>query len=206
MKRLSNKYRQIPSDNLESQGPGTWIEIRRKLTLGNLSPVLQLAQFQDDPRLKSENPDDLNAALNELMSGMAAAIQPLVIGWNWTSDVEAELARQPSMSGERVTLHLAEPLPGDVVGLPLYLGQFPNQYVKLSVAEITPDGQTVTALGKLDRAYVPGEDYVIVGLQAPSAPDVWKRLGFEEIMWIVNAITDLFKLHMESEAGRPKAR
>lgn len=200
-RRLASKYCTLPSDDLESQGPGTWIEVRKKLTLGNLVPVIRMAQFGDDARLKGGDPAAMTAALDELMSGMAAAIRPLVVGWNWVTDVEAELAASPSMSGERVTLRLAEPLPEDAAGLPLYLGRFPDAYFDLRACEASPDGKTVTARGALDRACVPGEDYVIVGLPAPSEPGAWERLGIEEMFWLIRAITERFK----SSVAGPKA-
>lgn len=217
-RRRGKKVERISSDDLESQGEGTWIEVRKKLSLQHLRPVIQLAAWQGDPRIDGKGGQGAMAeALEEMLDGLGAALYPVVHGWNWLTDIEAELAGRPEALDGHVDVRLEEPIwagsdfyrPGetDLVNQPVYLGQFSGDCQRLPLAAVSEDGRELTLRGDLAREYVPGEDYVLVGLPAPDGPEAFVWLGLDELMWIIDVVAAKFKAETKRREGKrhPKA-
>jgi len=112
-RRKRSKVDRVPSDDVESQGDGTWIGIRKKLSLQHLRPVLQLAAWREDPRVKGEaGQAAMVEALEEMLDKFGVALYPLVTAWNWVTDMEAELAAPPEVvsGSDQVRVRLETPI------------------------------------------------------------------------------------------------
>jgi len=218
-RRKASKVERVLSADLEGQGDGTWIEVRKKISMTHLRPVIQMAAWRDDPRIKSkDDPAAMVAALEEMFDSFGAALAPVVFDWNWLSDMEAELAEQPEEREGHVLVALETPIwagsdfyrPGetDLVGQPVYLGRFPDDCQTLPLTAVSEDGRGLTLRGSLTREYVPGEDYVLVGLPSPDSAEAFVWLGLDEMIWIINVIAARFKAETERREGRrhPKAK
>jgi hypothetical protein len=207
----------IPSDDLESQGEGTWIEVRKQVGFDQLRPVIELAQWREDPRIKGEQPGQADAML-EMLDGFDVALWPLVRAWNWVTDMEAELSSAPETNGQSVMLRLATPIwaesdfctvdedsqsaPPDIEGLPVYLGSYPDDYQVVFVEGVSEDGRMLTCRGELTREYEPDEHYAIVGLPVPDSPGAFSWLSLDEIMWIINTFAQRFRDEAKRREGR----
>lgn len=219
-RRKASKVERVSSADLESQGEGTWIEVKKKVSMHHLRPVIQMAAWRDDPRIKDGGEGDqvaMVAALEEMLDSFGAALAPVVFDWNWLSDMEAELAEQPEEREGHIHVVLETPIwagsdfyrPGetDLVGQVVYLGQFPDDCQALPLVAVSEDGRVLRLRGSLAREYVTGEDYVLVGLPSPDSAEAFVWLGLDEMVWIINVIATRFKAETERREGRrhPKA-
>lgn len=222
-RRRIRKVQRIPSDELESQGEGTWVEVRKKLTFQHLRPVIELAAWREDPRIKNQQDQaGMVEAMGELLDSFGVALWPLVQGWNWVTDMEAELSVAPRVDGSDIHLLLATPIwagsdyftvengqstPPDIVGLPIYLGEYPSDYQSLVAREVSDDGRVLVCNGELTREYAPDEHYALIGLPAPDGPDAFAWLGLEEMMWLIGVFSQQFQAETKRREGRnsPKA-
>jgi len=222
-RRRSRKVDRISSATLEVQGEGTWIEIRRKLTFQHLRPVIELAGWRDDPRINGEEGQtDMVEAMTEMMDGFGVALFPLILGWNWVSDMEAELAGAPEVENEQVWIRLETPIwagsdyrqyddegglnpPAFVDGHPVYIGSYPDDCQRLDLVEVSDDGRVLVCRGNLSREYEPGAHYVLVGLPDPDSPEAFGWLGLDELMWLIDQLSTRFKAEMERQKSRKKA-
>ncbi len=83
----------IPSDEVETQGEGSWVEFRRRLKAKHLRVIAQMAtlqdvSFQDDP-----------GRVLDVIDRMGQMLAPFVVAWNWT-DEEGEPLPQPMGNAE----------------------------------------------------------------------------------------------------------
>jgi len=219
-RRRDLKVERISSEAIEAQGEGTWVEVRRKLTFQHLRPVIELAAWAEDPRVKGEQGQQaMVEAMSEMMDGFGVALFPLILAWNWVTDMEAELAGAPDVAGERVRLRLESPIwagsdyrtigddgamgpPPFVIKQPVYIGNYPEDYQRLDYAGMSDDGRMLVLDGELSREYEPGAHYVIVGLPDPDSPEAFGWLGLEELMWLVDQLSQRFKTEMKRQEGR----
>lgn len=221
-RRRRSKVVQVPSDDVESQGEGTWIAIRKKLSMQHLPPVLALAAWREDPRIKGEAGQAAMAeALVEMLDKFGAALYPLVTEWNWVTDMEAELAAAPEVASgsDQMRVRLETPIwagsdfqvvdeagrpgkPEFADGQPVYLGNYPEDYQALWLEGTSDDGRVLVLRGELTREYEPGAHYAIVGLPDPDGPEAFGWLGLEEMTWIIEVIATRF----QEELGRRKGR
>ena len=212
-RRKASRVERVSSADLESQGEGTWIEVKKKISMQHLRPVIQMAAWREDPRIKGEGDQvAMVAALEEMLDSFGAALAPVVFDWNWLSDMEAELAGQPEEREGCIVVALETPIwagsdfyrPGetDLMGQPVYLGQFPDDCQALPLVAVSEDGRGLTLQGDLAREYVSGEDYVLVGLPSPNSAEAFVWLGLDEMIWIINVIAAHFKAEAERREGR----
>jgi len=75
----------VASDDLETQGPGSWVEFRRRLKVRHLRAVAKMATFQNVSF--KENPGEALDMIGQIGEVMA----PLVRGWNWVDEEGAPL-------------------------------------------------------------------------------------------------------------------
>lgn len=229
-RRASGNSARIETDALESQGEGTWIEIPKRLsTEHHLGPVIELQKWKDDPRVESakENPADMLSLMGEMQEDFGRVLWRAVNRWNWVTDMEAELSSVSPVVVDAANgltrLHLADPIwdgslwctmegdtlvPPDIVGSPAYVGDYPDGYEALEIADVENDGRTLVLSGVLNGIVEPGRDYVIVGYPDPDGPDAMAWCSIEELTFIGNAISAHFSQGVAKRSGgeRPKAR
>ena len=227
-RRRGKRVERISSDNLWVQGEGTWVEVRKKLRFQMLQPVIELAAWREDPRIQGEKGGDAQAeAMLEMMSSFGRALYPLVLNWNWLSDMEGELAIAPGQAPGDIPVKVRLEAPiwagSDFCTLddgrvgppeflwgqqPVYLGQFPENCQRMALEDIEDDGHTLVLRGDLRREYVPGDDYVLVGLPNPISPEAFTWLGIDEMTWLMSAFSERFQEEMKRREGRrhPKAQ
>lgn len=208
------KTRRLASDSLEVQGPKTWIEIPRKLAFAALRPVIELSGLRDDQRLQAgAAPDEMVDALAAMILQMRDVLAPLVLRWNWATDMDAAITSL-MVHPLGVTLGLETPIQAassfegvldDLVGLPLYVGEFPDVYVTWQVVAVENGGKTLVAAAEIPEPpelfwerYADG--FVVVGYPEPQTPGALDWLDLEELVWIVNALA------AEVQATNPKVR
>jgi len=222
-RRRDHKVERISSATLEAQGEGTWVEVRKKLTFQHLRPVIELAGWREDPRIKGEKGSQAMVdAMSEMMEGFGVALFPLILGWNWVSDMEAELAGAPEVAEDRVRIRLESPIwagsdyrqfgedgelekPAFVDGQPVYIGTYPEDCQRLELVGTSEDGRVLVCRGELSREYEPGAHFVMVGLPDPDGPEAFAWLGLEELMWLVEQLSARFQAEMKRQESRKKA-
>lgn len=83
----------VASDDVETQGPGTWVEFRASLRLKHLRAVAEMATFASvDFGTNQQEALDAFGRIGAVMSS-------LVLAWNWT-DEEGEPLAQPRDNAE----------------------------------------------------------------------------------------------------------
>lgn len=75
----------VASDEVESQGPGTWVEFRAKLKMRQYVALRKTGNI-----LISEEPEEIEAAFRQVCE----TLSEIVVSWNWT-DEEGELLPKP---------------------------------------------------------------------------------------------------------------
>ena len=227
-RRRRSKVDRVPSDDVESQGDGTWIGVQKKLSMQHLRPVLQLAAWREDPRITGEaGQAAMVEALEEMLDRFGVALYPLVTSWNWVTDMEGELAAPPEVASgsDQVRVRLETPIwagsdfrvigedgqpgkPEFADGQPVYLGSYPEDCQTLQLEGTSDDGRILVLRGQLTRKYEPGAHYAIVGLPDPDGPEAFAWLGLEEMTWIVSVISERFQAEMKRQEGHrhPKAK
>lgn len=78
----------IPSDDVETQGEGSWVEFRRRVKAKHLAVIAQMAVLQDISF--KENP----AEVVDVIGRLGGMLSPFVVGWNWI-DEDGEPLPQP---------------------------------------------------------------------------------------------------------------
>jgi len=83
----------VPSDEVETQGEGSWVEFRRRMKAKHLGVIAQMAglqdlSFQEDP-----------GAVVSVIERMGEMLGPFVMGWNWV-DEDGEPYPQPKNNAE----------------------------------------------------------------------------------------------------------
>jgi hypothetical protein len=69
----------VASDEVESQGPGTWVELRQSLKLKHLRALTDLSKLQGIDRMDLE-------AVNKGFDAVCEALSRFVVAWNWRDE------------------------------------------------------------------------------------------------------------------------
>lgn len=80
--------RRVSSEGLETQGPGTWVEFRRRLGMKHIRMVAEMATWQGASF--QENPTEVLSMLDRF----GEILSQLLVAWNWT-DGEGDPLPQP---------------------------------------------------------------------------------------------------------------
>lgn len=217
IRRRPGKFINISSNDLASQGPGTWIQVKRVLSMGALQPIMALVNYRKE--IKFDDETGAVDALDGLLDELRSTLPPAIRDWNWLTDCEAELASPvENMAGTPDCIvrletpiwadsELDDPmsdasptLPGDLA----YLGQFPENYDAYRIASVSDNGRKLVLHGQAKREYVSGEDFVLIGLPKPRDASAFATLGVDELIWIVNVLTD--KLTAQSAGMKDKKK
>lgn len=83
--------RRVSSEELETQGEGSWVEFRRRMKAKHLGVIAQMAALKDISF--KENPSEVLDVVGRL-GGM---LSPFVVAWNWV-DEDGEPLPQPKMN------------------------------------------------------------------------------------------------------------
>jgi len=225
--RRRQRVVRVATDEVVSQGEGTWIEIPRKLsTERHLAPVMELLHWQDDPRLATQDSGEMLDLLREMETDFGRVLWRAVEAWNWVTDMEAEVTGVVVPGDEVGVLRigLMSPIwagsefcqvdaegglvpPAFADGQPVYVGQYPEEYEVLALREVAEAGRVLVVAGELVRSLVPGEDYVIVGYPQPRGPEALQWCSLEELTFIGNAVSAHFNAGMEARRSKgPKVR
>lgn len=207
-RRRDLRVQRHSSVELDSQGEGTWVELGRKLTFEMVQPVIRLAGFRDDPRMQAGGENQV-AALEELLMQFRQVLPPLIKGWNWLTEFEAEIARV-TVDDDVLTVTLEAPLLGADLqpGQPIYVGQWPDDAQRFGFEALSPDGLHLKLRGVAQRSFAPGADYVLVGLLDPQQPGAFDAVGLEEMIWLVNLLAAQIQESLTQQQSRrhPKNR
>lgn len=203
VRRRPSKYVLVPSDDLESQGPGTWVKIKKNLGTRAIGVIFALQQWRDGVE---KNRADQGVQMRLTMS-MLDTLRDLMFGsvseWNWITDCEGELAKPPTRLDEGFLVEFVDPLwvesgmidykgaevvYPDLAGYLLYVGNYPDEYDAYTIARVREDGRQVFIKGEPERVYVPEKDFGIVGMPSPRDRRSFDKLQFDDLVWLATKI------------------
>lgn len=212
----------VPSDGVESQGEGTWVEFPKRLSVErHLEPIMRLQRWQGDVRLVTAQESGDGAAMLALMDEMrvdfARVLHPAITGWNWVTDMEGELDQGAFADPDdgRARLHLARAIwdgsiwalaedgPPDLAGCVAWVGDFPVAERRVVVG-VEDEGKTLVLEGTMPKCEA-GTDWVLVGYPDPNDAAALEWCSIEELTFIGTALMQHFNAGQQARGSRPKA-